>query len=91
MRTVLEDVTCGHRGRAETVDEDRFELSLEEMDGEKCAYEGLKAGRFRDRLVEIEVDIRSQAVKNQCRNHKGSEILDDVDCSPSSLRTLMHR
>lgn len=58
MCAVLEDVTRRHGCGAETVDEDRFELSLEEVDCEKCAYENLETGRFRNRLVEVEVNIR---------------------------------
>lgn len=73
------------------MDENRFELSLEEVDCKKCAYESLETGRFRNRLVEVEVNIRPQDIKDQCRDDKWAEILDDVDGSPSCLRALKQR
>lgn len=34
---VLEDVAGGHRGIAEAMDENRFELAFQEVDGQKTA------------------------------------------------------
>lgn len=46
VRAVLEDVAHGHRSQAETVDEDRLQLTLEEVKCDHEQAEGLEVGRF---------------------------------------------
>lgn len=86
MTAVLDDVEGRHGGVAESVDEDGLIFTLQEVEGEKAAEEDLQVRRFRDGLVEVEVEVRSEGKEEQGRDEHGSEIFDDEDGAPADLR-----
>ena len=81
MCRVLEDVPHGHRGVREAVDEERFELALEEVQGHHGASEGLQ-GRGIGRAIAI--DVRSEEIEEWV-NDERSGIFDQEDGLPGYL------
>ena len=66
------------------MDEDRFELALEEVDCKEDAGECLELRRFVDGIL---VDVGSPKVE-KWMNEQRPEILNDEDCLPCDLETL---
>lgn len=81
MAGILENVESRHRGVAEAVDEQRFELALEEVEGEEDAGEGLQVGGLGRR---VGVDVGAGEVEERV-DEEGAEVFDDEDGSPGDL------
>lgn len=85
MGRILEDVGVGHGREGEAVDEDGFQLALEEVQCDHPEGEGLKGGGALVEGREL-VDVGAKVVEDRV-DEKGSEVFDDEDGAPCDLRT----
>jgi hypothetical protein len=85
---VLDDVAGGHGGAAEAVHEDCLVLALQEVQGQQAADEELyvgEGGESGERLVEGEVQQRSEGEEEEGWDQEGAEVFDDEDGAPGDL------
>lgn len=82
---VLEDVEDGHGRRGEAVEEDAFELALEEVEGGENHEEGLSGGSLGDG-GEVGVEVGAGEVEEGVDDER-AEVFDNEDGAPANLRT----
>ena len=85
MGTVLEDVAGGHGGIAESVNEDSFELALQEVGAQQGTNQLLYIGGIGKRLIEVVVDVWPKRVEEKRGDQERTEIFNDEYSSPSDL------
>ena len=86
MRRVAEDVEDRHRGIGEAVDEERLELTLDEVGSYEDHGEGLQGSSWLVACRGRVVDVRAEEVDEGVEEDR-SRIFDEVDCRPGDLRS----
>lgn len=89
MRGVAEDVEEGHGLRGEAVDEECFDLALDEVEDGHVGDEGLEGGDGGggDGAGVVGVEVGTEEVENDGVDEERAEVFDYEDGTPGDLRS----
>ena len=88
VRRVLENVGEGHRGGGEAMNEERLELTLEEVEGYHGQRESLRCSRGREgRIARGRMGVVKVGAEevDEWVEEEGPEVFDYEDCAPGDL------
>ena len=86
MGAVLENVASGHCGIAESMNENGFKFTFQEVNGQKPADQQLEIRWLWKRLIEVVVEVRPKREEEKRRDMEGAKVFDNENGTPSDLR-----